>query len=199
MQLTIGSSRLRNTDGFVTVRGRRQISLEWGPFDSQLLLTMDLYAAGGGRIARLRRNYWTFNDNRRFDFAATARGFHLVDTKSGQVVLEARVEGRDSVVITQGVFYNSAGQQIEVTGEDWNGVPDSRTSKKPAAESTNPPFAMDEIASIRKAVLTSSTVIQCPRCGSPLACEQMAGAARRRTLFVSCVICRRNVVVHGQS
>ena len=109
MQLTIGSNRMRNTDGFISVRGRRQISLEWGPLDSQLLLTMDLYGAGGRHIARLRRNSWTFNENDRFNFSANARGFNLIDSKSSQVVLEARVVGQDSVVITAGVFYSSGG------------------------------------------------------------------------------------------
>ena len=112
MQLTIGSNRLLNTDGIISVRGKPQISLEWGPFDAELLLTMELYGAGGKHIARLRRNEWTFNDHERFDFMAKARGFDLVDTKSSRVVLGARVVGADSVVITQGAFHCSAGHHM---------------------------------------------------------------------------------------
>ena len=86
MQLTIGSNRLRNTDGGIGVRGRRQIHLEWKPFSSELLLTMDLYGHGGTHIARLRRNEWTFNDNTGLNFTANAKGFDLVDSKSSHNV-----------------------------------------------------------------------------------------------------------------
>ena len=133
MLLTIGSNRLSDNDGVIWVKGQRQIFLEWGLLNAELLLTMDLYGAEGGHIARLRRNHWTFNDNGRFDFRSGARGFDLVDTKTGQVVLEARVVGRDSVVITQGSFYSSAGHRIEITTEHGVGAPAAGTGAEPAA------------------------------------------------------------------
>jgi hypothetical protein len=83
---------------------------------------MDLYGAGGTHIARLRRNHWTFNDFDRFDFTTNVRGLNLVDSKLNQVVLDARILGRGSVVITQGEFFTSAGHQIELTREDWSDV-----------------------------------------------------------------------------
>jgi len=199
MQLTIGSNRLNSTDGIISVRGRQQIVLEWGPLNSELMLTMDLYGAGGGHIARLRRNQWTFNDHGRFDFAPNARGFNLVDTKSSRVILEARVVGRDSVVITQGAFYSSAGHQIEILTEDWNGVTDSRTATQPAARSTNLPFAADEITAIRDAVVSSRATVECPRCGCPLTRERIPGSAQLDSVMVSCIMCNRNLVVRSQS
>ena len=88
--------------------------------------------------------------DRRFDFAGNTSGFNLVDTLSSQVILGARVKERDSVVITQGAFHSSAGHEIEITNEDWNGVTDSQISMEPATHSTNPPYARDEVASIRR-------------------------------------------------
>jgi hypothetical protein len=199
MQLTIGANRLRSTDGVINVRGRRQIALEWGPLESELLLTMDLYGAGGGHIARLRRNQWTFNDNDRFDFAPETKGFTVVDTRSSQVVLEARVVGQDSVVITQGAFYSSAGHEIEITLEDWNGAADSHRSTEQHAQSTSPPFAADEIALIRKALESSRETAQCPKCGCPLTRERMTSSVQRSSLLVSCIICKRNLVVRSKS
>jgi hypothetical protein len=199
MQLTIGSNRLPNTDGIISVRGKQQIFLEWGQLNSELLVTMDLYGDGGAHIARLRRNQWTFNDNERFDFTVDARGFGLVDSKSSQVVLEARVVGQDSVVITQGKFYSSAGHRIEITMENWNGVTDSGRSTEPATQSTNPPYAPDEVASIRRSAASSSDTVACPRCHCPLTRERLTGQAQRDSWLVSCIICRRNLVVHGQS
>jgi hypothetical protein len=195
MQLTIGSNRLRNTDGIISVRGKRQIFLEWGPFDSELLLTMDLYGAGGEHIARLRRNEWTFNDRERFDFVAKARGFNLVDTKSSQVVLEARVVGVDSVVITQGAFHCTAGHHVEITTEAWHRETESTTSTEPTTQSTNPPFATEEIAAIRKGVISSHETVECPRCGCPLTKDHIPGATQLDTHLMSCVTCRRNLVV----
>ena len=156
MQLTIGSNRQRNTDGIVSVEGKRQICLEWGPSGSELLLTMDLYGEGGHHIARLRRNQWTFNDRERFRFVPNAGGFSLKDTKSSQVVLEARVLKGNSVVITRGEFYSYAGRQVELALEALQGVPDSKAS------TTNLPFAKDEIGKIREALASSQETVQCP-------------------------------------
>jgi hypothetical protein len=198
MQLTIGSNHLRSTDGIINIRGKRQIALEWGPMGSELLLTMDLYGVGGAHVARLLRNQWTFNDNDRFEFAGSASGFHLVDTKSSQVVLAARVVGKDSVVITQGAFYSFAGHKIKITVEDWSGVTESETPTGLATQSTNAPYVADEIASIGKAVSSSLKTVACPRCGCPLTRERLASEAQRDRWLVSCLICGRNLVVHGQ-
>lgn len=198
MQLTIGSNRLGNTDGIIRIRGRQQIALEWGPHGAELMLTMDLYAAGGQHVARLRRNHWTFNDYGRFAFAVNPRGFNLVDTKSSGVILEARVVGLDSVVITQGAFYSSTGQQVEITTEDWKGKTDSERSAEQAAQSSHLPFSRDEVTSIRKAVASSHDTVLCPLCGCPLTRQNIADAARPNSLLVSCIICRRNVVIRTQ-
>ena len=199
MQLTIGSSRLRNTDGVISVRGDEQIVFEWGRLDSKLLLTMDLYDVSGYHIARLRRNQWTFYDRDRFVFSADAEGVSLVDTRSSQVVLEARVEGKDSVVVTRGAFNNSAGRQIESTIEEWDGVSDSQTVLSPAAESTNPTFAKHEIVLIREAVMSSQETVDCPRCGGPLTRARLPRATQLDTCLVSCIMCGRNLVVRRPS
>ena len=123
---------------------------------------MDLNSSDGRHIDRLRRNRWTFNDRERFNFAANARGVCLVDTKTNQMGLEARVADGDSVVVTQDAFHSSAGHQIEITTEDWEGAADSRASTESVIQPTNPPSAADEIAAIRKAVVSTQNTIECP-------------------------------------
>ena len=198
MQLTVGSRRLRNTDGVISVRGDEQIKFEWGPAYSELLLTMDLYNLSGYHIARLRRNHWTFNDRERFVFAGTANGLNLVDTKSKQVVLEARVVGGDSVVVTQGAFHSTEGHQIEIALEDWADVANLQASKVSVAKPTSLPFARDEIVAIRKAVKSSQETIDCPRCGGPLTRDKLTTARQADTQLVSRIICRCNLVVRMQ-
>ena len=199
MQLTIGSNRLRNTDGIISIRGDEQIKFEWGPSYAELLLTMDLYNVDGYHIARLRRNQWTFNDQERFLFAASTKGLNIVDTKSKQVVLEARVVGGDSVVVTQGAFHNSNGHPIEIAMEDWPAIANSQASEASAAHTTSLPFARVEIAAIRKAMKSSQEDIECPRCGCPLTRQHVPNATQPDTHLVSCIICKCNLVVTRQS
>lgn len=199
MQLTIGSHRLCNTDGVISVRGNRQIRLEWGPLNSELLLTMDLYGAGGNHIARLRRNHWTFNDNNRFDFTANMKGLNIVDTKLSQVVLDARILGADSVVITQGEFFTSSGRQIELTKVDWNAATEPQTAKQPASKPENARFSEDETSRIRKAVESPNDTPQCPRCGCPLTWVRTGGGTNGDAMTVSCIMCRLHVDIDKDS
>jgi hypothetical protein len=206
VELTIGANRLRGTDGVLHIRGRRQIIFEWGPLNSELLLTMDCYGVGGGHIARLRRNEWTFNDHGRFAFTAHAGGVRLVDTKSSTVVLEARVEGSDSVVITRGAFFTASGHDIDITREHWENAepapapaPAPRGVTDQRSRPTNRPFAADDVATIRSALRSSDGTIICPQCGEPLAEASVATALQHfDSSLLSCARCRRSLVVRGQ-
>ncbi len=119
MELRIGSTIISNTSGILNVQGKQQVSLEWGEWSGRLLLTMNLYNAGGKHTARLRRNEWTFNDNGQFEFTNNPRSLKLIDTKTGHVALEARVIGQDKVAIPRGTFHNHAGQRGEISAECW--------------------------------------------------------------------------------
>jgi len=145
MHVIIALHHLTNTDGTITVRGKKQIVLEWGPSRFQLLLTMNLYDAGGRHVARLRRNEWTFNDHDRFAFVSEQRRFRVTDTQSGRVALRGRVEGQDSVVISDGTFYSAAGEEVEILVEGWSNVLKAPAPTLPTTQSTQLP---DEIASI---------------------------------------------------
>jgi hypothetical protein len=117
MELTIGSRVFRGTSGVLIVQGKQQLSLEWGMEPHQLLLTMNLYNAGGMHIARVRRNAWTFNDRDRFELSAVRGVVKLIDTTTGEVVVEARVVGRDKLEIPRGCFCTNAGHRVEITPE----------------------------------------------------------------------------------
>ena len=117
MELTIGSQVIRNTSGALIVRGKEQLCLEWGPERDQLLLTMNLYSTGGKHVARLRRNVWTFNDQDRFALTTALGTLTLVDTTTDDLVLEARIAGRDAVEIPRASFRTVAGQRVEITPE----------------------------------------------------------------------------------
>jgi hypothetical protein len=117
MELTIGSRTFRGTSGVLIVQGKQQLSLEWGMEPHQLLLTMNLYNAGGTHIARVRRNAWTFNNRDRFELSAVQGVVKLIDTTTGELVVEARVVGRDKLEILRGSFHTYAGHRVEITPE----------------------------------------------------------------------------------
>jgi hypothetical protein len=119
MELTIGSNVIRNTSGILSIQGKDQVHLARGNGSDELLLTMNLYNAGGKHVARLWENAWTFDDTNQFEITARPGVVRLTDRGSGQVVLEARVGGDDRVEIPQGVFHTHTGDQLEITPKSW--------------------------------------------------------------------------------
>jgi hypothetical protein len=93
MELTIGSRVFRGTSGVLTVQGKQQLSLEWGMEAHQLLLTMNLYLTAVPGVVK------------------------LIDTTTGEVVVEAQVVGRDKLEIPRGSFCSYAGHSVEITPE----------------------------------------------------------------------------------
>jgi len=199
MQLTVGRNRMRDTNGVISIRGHEQIVFEWGALQSQLLLTMDLYDVSGHHVARLRRNHWTFNDRDRFTFATSETGVSLTDTRSSEIVLEARIVGDDSVAVTRGVFNSSTGRQIEINVEDWDGAENAKSGVTRTAESTEATFTEQETGAIRAAMMSSQDTVQCPRCSAPLTRSRLPRATQHDAWLVSCIMCGRNVVVSSKS
>ena len=113
MELNIGSNLIRNTSGVLNVAGREQIVLEIGD-DGQLLLTMDLYDAGGKHIAKLRRNAWAFHEGDQFQVTTSPGNLTLTDSSNG-VVLRARVLSPHNIEITEGKFFTHNGHLLEIT------------------------------------------------------------------------------------
>ena len=108
MELNIGSNILRNTSGVLKVAGQEQISLEVGG-NGQLLLTMDLYDQTGKHIAKLRRNAWAFNEGERFAITTNPSDLTLRESKSGAIVVRARVLDATHIEIPEGRFFTHRG------------------------------------------------------------------------------------------
>jgi hypothetical protein len=119
MELNIGSNIIRNTTGILNVRGKNQITVELGKNSGQLLLNMDVYDAAGQHVAKLRRNAWTFNTKERFDITTAPESLKLTDKDTGQVVVEAKVTGKNQVTITNGAFYTHSGELLEISPTYW--------------------------------------------------------------------------------
>jgi transposase-like protein len=68
---------------------------------------------------------------------------------------------------------------------------------EPGRHNTNPPFSQEEVALIRVAVMSPDALVECPRCGSPLTIEAVAGEVQGAGWWIYCEKCRRNLVVHS--
>ncbi len=118
MELNIGSNILRNTSGVLKVAGQEQIFLEVGE-NGQLLLTMDLYDQTGKHIAKLRRNAWAFNEGERFAITTNPSDLTLRESKSGAIVVRARVLDPTHIEIPEGRFFTHRGHLLEITPDYW--------------------------------------------------------------------------------
>jgi len=118
MELNIGSNILRNTSGVLKVAGQEQIFLEVGE-NGQLLLTMDLYDETGKHIAKLRRNAWAFNEGERFAITTNPSDLTLRESKSGAIIVRARVLNPTHIEISEGRFFTHRGHLLEITPDYW--------------------------------------------------------------------------------
>jgi hypothetical protein len=114
--LTIGTNRIINTSGVLTVMGHPQIKLERRR-DGQLLLTMDIYDSTGSHVARLRRNAWVFNLGNEYAITTNPANLSLTHTPSRDVLVEVSVKSTSEIHIVQAKFYTSTGMLIEATKE----------------------------------------------------------------------------------
>jgi hypothetical protein len=116
-ELQIGSNLVQGASGVIQVMGEKQIFLERGKSDIQLLLTMDIYDGDGSHAAKLRRNAWAFH-NPRFDITTQPSSLTLVNKESDEVVVEASVKDRDTISVDRGHFFAPNGVEIRITPDE---------------------------------------------------------------------------------
>lgn len=126
MELNIGSNMYRGANGIIKLDGREQVVIEIRP-DPQLLLTTDLYDAGGSQLAHLRRNTWAFNSKNRFEVQTSATlalfsyplWYKIVDKQTGTTILDIHLVREDTVHVLSGALYSHKGQLFEITPHYW--------------------------------------------------------------------------------
>lgn len=124
LELRIGSNIFRSTNGVVTIHGKEQLVIEAKPEQGLLLTTLDLYDERGTRIAHLRRNVLTLNENGRFTVdvrlgqslsSADIPSVRLRDLQSGHSVFEARMASDSRVDLVCGRLHSHKGMLVEIT------------------------------------------------------------------------------------
>ena len=124
LELRIGSNIFRSTNGVVTIHGKEQLVIEAKPEQGLLLATLDLYDERGTRIAHLRRNVLTLNENGRFTVdvrlgpglsSADIPPVRLRDLQSGHPVFEARMAAEYRVDLVCGRLHSHKGILVEIS------------------------------------------------------------------------------------
>lgn len=124
LELRIGSNIFRRTNGVVKIHGKEQLFIEVKPEQGLLLATLDLYNERGIRIAHLRRNILTLNDNGRFAVdvrlgqrlsTVESPSVLVTELQSGHAVLEARLASECRVDLACGKLYSHKGVLVEIT------------------------------------------------------------------------------------
>lgn len=123
-ELLIGSNIFRNTNGVVMIHGKEQLVLESKPEQGLLLVTVDLYDAGGTQVAHVRRNALVMNRAAQFaidvhrattDMPSDAPWVRLFDRQSGKITLEARIVSENRIQVISGRFHSHTGALVDIT------------------------------------------------------------------------------------
>lgn len=123
-ELLIGSNIFRNTNGVVKIYGKEQLVLESRPEQGLLLVTLDLYDAGGTQIAHVRQNALVMNPAAQFaidihrattDRPADAPWVRLYGRETGEIVFEARVVSENRIQVLSGRFHSHTGASVDIT------------------------------------------------------------------------------------
>ena len=119
VDISIGSNRLRNTNGVFQTDGQNLIQVSISD-DGALLLSMDLYNPAGTQIAKLAHNTWASNDQDRFELKVDGDKALLLDKTLKGVILAVKKESQSEISVLQAKFYLPGGKVSEVTPELWH-------------------------------------------------------------------------------
>lgn len=118
MEIDIGSNKFLNTNSILEICGKKQISLEIGENDFQVLLTMEMYDSNGKHIAKLRRNSWVFCNNDNYEITTNPKSLKLIDKTTNETIVEINVVSSTKIQILNGRFYAYKGQPVIITPKE---------------------------------------------------------------------------------
>lgn len=112
-ELILGSNVIRNTSGVIGTGDGELMTLEKRA-DGQLLLTVDVFDAGAARVARLRRNAWTYNPGDAYVLTTAPSSLTLTERTTGVVLLEAKVVSPTRIEVPVARLWTRSGTRLDV-------------------------------------------------------------------------------------
>jgi hypothetical protein len=119
MDIQIGSSLFRNTDGTVEVEGVPQIFLAQKKPGGPLLVNLVLYDEVGRVVAKIVDSTMAFNERRAYELSRSPTGLTVMHGESGKLVLKVEAGPEGTVSISRAEFLTVKGHLLEVSPSEW--------------------------------------------------------------------------------
>ena len=119
MDLQIGATLYRNTDGTVMIEGVPQMTVALKKPGGPLVVSFIAYDDVGRVQIKIVDSTIAFNERRAYELDKTASALQLTHTDSGKVVFHLEVKEGDRVLFKQGEFRTLKAHLLEITPTEW--------------------------------------------------------------------------------
>ena len=119
MDLQIGTTLYRNTDGTVVIEGVPQMTIGLKKPGGPLVVSFIAYDDLGRVQVKIVDSTIAFNERRAYELEKTASALELKHTESGKVVFRLEVKDGERVVLKEGQFRTLKAHLLEVTPTEW--------------------------------------------------------------------------------
>lgn len=119
MDLQIGSTLYRNTDGTLEIEGVPQMTIGLKKPGGPILVSFVGFDEVGRVQVKVVDSTLTFNERRAFELIKTANALELKQAESGKVVFHLELKEQDRVVFKQGEFRTMRAHLLEVDPTEW--------------------------------------------------------------------------------
>ena len=119
MDLEIGSTLYRNTDGTVEIEGVPQMTLGLKKPDGPVLLSFVQFDTVGRVVVKVVDSTFAFNERRAHELARTQTGLVLRNSETGKTVLDVQMKSPGRLAIKQGEFVTMKGHTMEISPSEW--------------------------------------------------------------------------------
>ena len=119
MDLQIGATLYRNTDGTVVIEGVPQMTIGLKKPGGPLIVSFIAYDDLGRVQVKIVDSTIAFNERRAYELEKTISTLELKHTESGKVVFRLDVKEGENILLKEGQFRTLKAHLLEVTPVEW--------------------------------------------------------------------------------
>jgi hypothetical protein len=119
VDLQLGSTLYRNTDGVLVIEGVPQMTISLKRPGGPLLVNFVGFDEGGRVQVKMVDSSLAFNERRAYELTKDAAGLELKHAESGKVLFHLHLTAEDRVVFAQGEFRTLRAHLFQVSPTEW--------------------------------------------------------------------------------
>ena len=119
MDIRIGSTLYRNTNGSIEIQGIPQLLIALKTPTGPLVVSFVIFDEVGRVAAKLVDSTLAFNVGRMYELSRTPTSLTMKKSGDGKTVLHLEIEGPNRVAWTQGDFLTAKAQPLQITPTAW--------------------------------------------------------------------------------